>query len=345
MLTQARTQGRVLLMRAEKGSTIRLAGAIAMAMALVGVPGVASARAPQADVPLAQTLQGPAKDAYSSASLLFNNGDFAGAFTKYGAAYDLAKDPRLLYNMALCEKNTRHYAQMQVLLLRYERESGPTLSAEHKDAVDGALAAIRNLVSTVQVTSNVVNSVVSVDGETVGTTPLKDPLLLDLGKHSIVVDKSGFEPVTNVVDVTGNDTRSVAVTLVARQHVGRLVVAAEPGSTILVDGTLEGTERLDKGFAAGQHEVRVTSPGKVPFQSDLEIHDGETRMVEVSLSSEPHGATVWPWVVGGVAVAAGAAVGGYFLFKPTDTVNPIPHQGNDPYITFGSVRAPLFGAR
>jgi hypothetical protein len=115
-----------------------------MAMALVVVPGVASARPPEAaHVPLAQTLQGPAKDAYSSAGLLFNNGDFAGAFTKYRAAYDLAKDPRLLYNMALCEKNIRHYAQMQVLLLRYERESGPTLSAEHKDAVEGALAAIR----------------------------------------------------------------------------------------------------------------------------------------------------------------------------------------------------------
>jgi hypothetical protein len=100
ILPQARTQAPLCRMRAEKRSTIRLAGV--MAMALVVVPGVASARPPEAaDVPLAQTLQGPAKDAYSSAGPLFNNGDFAGAFTKYRAAYDLAKDPRLLYDMAL----------------------------------------------------------------------------------------------------------------------------------------------------------------------------------------------------------------------------------------------------
>jgi hypothetical protein len=68
----------------------------------------------------------------------------------------------------------------------------------------------------------------------------------------------------------------------------------------------------------------VTEPGKVSFQSDVELRDGETRTVEVSLQDEKHGGAVWPWIVGGAVVVAGGVVGGYFLFKPSDTTTPPP---------------------
>ena len=70
-----------------------------------------SAPAGQAQ-PLAQTLTGAARDAFTSAQILLNNGDFAGALTKYQEAYGLSKEPRLLFNMALCERNLHAYARM-----------------------------------------------------------------------------------------------------------------------------------------------------------------------------------------------------------------------------------------
>ena len=42
-----------------------------------------------------------------------------------------------------------------------------------------------------------------------------------------------------------------------------------------------------------------------------------------SLSESEHRAALWPWIVGGAVLAAGAAVGGYFLLKPSDTVTPV----------------------
>ncbi len=315
-------------------SKVRFVGPLAGALWLV--PCVASVpNAYAAETSLADSLHGAAKEAYSSAKLLFNNADYAGALTKYGLAYDLAKDPRLLYNMGLCEKNMRHYARMQSLFLRYERESGSKLSAERKAAVDEALAAIRNLVSGVHVTANLEGATVSVDGESVGTTPLGDPITLDLGKHTIVVSKAGFEPVTHVLEIAGSDEQSVAATLVVQQHVGHLVVAAESDTTIAIDDTPMATGRFDKSLPAGTHEVRVTSPGKIPFRSEVEIHDGETRTLEVSLSSEAHGSPpLWPWIAGGVALAAGAAIGGYFLFKPADRTDPVPPGPGDNHVQF-----------
>src|SRR5260370_21376365 len=95
--------------------------------------------------PLAQALSGPAREAYSSAQVLVNNGDYAGAYAKYGQAYDLSKDPRLLFNMAVCARNIHDYARMQGLLARYQREARASMAAEDKADVENALATIRTL--------------------------------------------------------------------------------------------------------------------------------------------------------------------------------------------------------
>jgi hypothetical protein len=291
-------------------------------IALVASP--ASAQAPGAgERPLAESLQGPARDAFASGRLLFNNNDFAGAATKYQQAYELSKDPRLLFDMAICERNLRAYAKMQGLLEQYERETGAGISAEDKAAVDGALSAIKNLVGTVKVAVSEAAAAVTVDGQVVGTTPLGRPLVVDLGKHTIVATKAGFETTEQTIDVAGGGEMAVTFALVAQRHVAHLVVVAEAVATILIDDKVADRGRFDGNLSPGAHEVRVTEPGKTPYKADLDLRDGETRTVQVTLESERH-AAVWPWVVGGAVAAVGLGVGGYFLFKPQDQTTPIP---------------------
>ncbi len=112
---------------------LRLAcGALVCSLALLAP--LASAQAPAAsgaiEVPLANALQGDAKAAFDSANLLIANQDFAGAITKLSQAYSLSKDPRLLFNTAICEKNLHHYARMRgTWLTQYQRDSGASLTA------------------------------------------------------------------------------------------------------------------------------------------------------------------------------------------------------------------------
>jgi hypothetical protein len=252
-----------------------------------------------------------------------NNGDSAGALSKFEQAYEASKDARLLFNMAICEKNLKAYARMQSFLARYEREAGSTISAQEKATVDDALTAIKDLVGAVTVTASGAGATVTADGEVVGTTPLGSPMVLDLGKHSIVVEKPGFDRVERDVEIRGGQATSLAFTLTAHTATGHLVVAAESGSTIVIDGKVVSQDRFDGSLAAGTHEVEVTADGKAPYRADVELRDQETRTLEVSLSSAG-GAPVWPWIAGGVAVVAGAVVGGYFLFQTHDQVTPVP---------------------
>jgi hypothetical protein len=279
-------------------------------------------------LPLGKSLTGDAREDFESAEVLVNNGDFAGAYAKFGQAYDLSKDPRLLFNMAICMRNQHDYARMQGLLVRYKNEAAQSMSPKEKADVDNALATIRNLVGTVKVSASEAGAAVTVDGEAVGTTPIDEPISLNLGKHTFGIRKDGFEPATRELEVAGGSETPLSLTLVVKPHVGRLIVVSDDDATVSIDGAIATKGRFDQQLAAGPHEVQVTEPSKLPFKAQVDIRDGETRSMDVTLEAEKHGAKVWPWIVGGVVLAAGASVGGYFLFRPQDKTTPVPAGQN-----------------
>ena len=278
---------------------------------------------PPPRTPLAESLSGGAKAAYDAAVILRNNSDCAGAIAKYQQAYDLAQDPRLLFDMAVCERDLRAYARMQGLLLRYEREDAAAIPPEQKAAVEAALAAIHNLVGAVHVTVSEDDADVSVDGEGAGKTPLAAPVVLDLGQHALAVKKEGFEPVERTVAISGGNETSVTIALVRQPHPAQFRLAAEAAATIVIDARELAHGAFDGQLAPGAHDVQVTEPGRKTYETRIVLGDGETRTLEVTLEPEHH-AVIWPWVAGGVALVVGASIGGYFLFRPQDTRGPGP---------------------
>jgi hypothetical protein len=210
---------------------------------------------------------------------------------------------------------------MQGLLEEYLRDSGPRLSADERAMVDGALAATKKLVATVTLTANEDGATVLVDGEPVGSTPLVWPVVVDLGNHVLVVKKAGFDPVTQSIDVAGGSESTIVVTLHPPSHVARVVVRSDDAATVIVDGAVVAQGHFEGRLAPGGHEVRVTESGKRPYETKVELREGELRTMQVTLESESSHA-VWPWVVGAAVVVGGAVVGGYFLLRPPDESAP-----------------------
>jgi|HubBroStandDraft_1064217.scaffolds.fasta_scaffold10765_2 PEGA domain-containing protein len=296
------------------------------ALTLGSTPALAqtSAHAIKRQQPLTQSLSGSAREAFTAAQVLVNNGDFTGAMTKFGQAYDLSKDPRLLFNMAVCARNLHDYARMQGLLVRYQHDGAVGMSAEDNADVENALAAIRTLVGRVKVSVNEADASVVVDGQRVGTTPLAESIVLNLGKHTVSVSKDGFQSSEQTLDLGGGTETSLSVTLVVQRHAGHLIVASDPNATVVIDGQSAAKGGFDGPLPVGTHEVQVTESGKLAYKAQVDLRDGETRSLDVTLENESQGAPIWPWIVGGVAVAAGAAIGGYFLFQPQETTTSVP---------------------
>lgn len=288
-------------------------------------PQAAPAPAPPAPPPpLAESLTGGAKADYDAAVLLLKNNDFAGAEIKFQSAYDQAKDARLFFNLAACEKNQRHYAKTIAFLERYRAEGGERLTQADRDEADRLLLALRPYASNLSVTSDPPGAKVYVDDEPVGTTPLANPLRVDIGHRRVRLTKDGFADVVNEINVTGRGDMSVSATLRPVTHEGRLVVHAAPEDTIALDGSVVATGQYDAPVPSGGHQLRVTAEGKVPFLSEVLVKDDEPRTIDVTLESAKAGVPAWVWIAGGVLVAGGLGTGAYFALKPGTTTQAPP---------------------
>lgn len=315
-------------------------------------PAPAAAPAPPPEPPppsapsLADTLTGEGKADYEAGKLLYGDGDNAGALVKFTAAYEKAKDPRLLWNMAACEKNLRHYSNVLALVRRYLGEGDTLLTPADKTEAETLIKAIEPLTVSLELAVSEPGAKVFVDEKLVGETPLAAPVVVDLGLRRIRVQKEGFEEYKE--DLTAGD--SPKVKLVAKLekvvHEATLSVTARPRDEISLDGTVRGLGTWKGIVPSGGHTLRVTAPEMRAYQAEIFLRDRETRNVNVTLEKEVKAASpvpTWLWIGGGVLLAGGVAVAGYYLFKPEDrpaetpvgTLDPGSVQASFPFGTFG----------
>ncbi len=300
---------------------------------------------PPSAPPLSESLTGDAKADYDAGKLLYGDGDNAGALVKFTAAYEKAKDPRLLWNMAACEKNLRHYSSVLALVRRYLAEGETLLAPSDKAEAETLLAAIAPLTISLELVVDQPGAKVFVDDKLVGETPLAAPIVVDLGLRRIRIQKEGFEEYKE--DLTAGD--SPKVKLVAKLekilHEATLSVSARPRDEIYLDGTLRGLGAWKGIVPSGGHTLRVTAPEMRAYQAEITLRDRETRNVSVTLEKDvkPAGPVpAWVWIGGGALLLGGASVAGYFIFKPEDRPAETPVGTLDP----GSIQASFpFGGR
>lgn len=285
--------------------------------------------------PLSQALSGEAKAAYDEGRLLVDDKDYAGAFAKFKRAHELSSEPRLLWNMAVCEKELRHYANAGALVSRYLAEGGSLLGAESRANAEATLHALQNLYSPLSLKGVPPQTKVLLDGVAVAESPLAADLLVDVGTHELELSNPGYEPYRRKFDVPGMTPVELSVELTPVATTARLALSARPDSAALsVDGRVVGYGRWEGVLGAGQHGVRVSAAGYATYQADVDLAVNKRRTIDVDLVAERH-AAIWPWIVGGAVVAAGAAVGGYFLFRSE------PAAGASPSGQLGAVQLPV----
>lgn len=270
-----------------------------------------------------------AKAEYEAGRILYADKDYANSIVKFQRAHELSNDPRLLWNVAVCQKNLRRYSKMLATIRRYRKEAGAILSEEEQIQATEIIKTVEAFVSALKLRSNEDGADVLIDEEKVAITPVKEPIFVDVGTRKIRLKKRGFKDTLITREVTGGGEFSLDVILDKEIHRGRLLVLAGKKDLILLDGKAVGQGRWEGSMPSGGHTLRVTASGMTPYQSEVVIQDDQLRRVDVTLASVPRDATKTVlWIIGGAALAAGAAVGGAFLFKPASqpavegTINP-----------------------
>jgi len=299
--------------------------ALALVLSLASVASLAPRARADERPTLRESLTGEAKSAYEAARLLFDDGEFAGAETKYKVALEGSHDPRLYWNVAACEKQLRHYARAAALIDRFVKEAVSLVDPETMTQAESTLNALHQFVSSLQLRVQPLGSRVTIDGEDVGKSPLSRPIQLDLGKHTIRVEHEGYLPQEKTIEATGGGEQSLALTLPLAPIEAKLTVVSPEGDTLSIDDFVVGSGHWEGPVLPGEHQLHVTAEGKKAYDSTVRVAQGEHRTIEVTLEGEKKGPFPWAWVLGGAGVAiAGGVVGGYFLFKTQVTDEPPP---------------------
>jgi len=236
----------------------------------------------------------------------------AEALPYYQQAYELSKDPALLYNMGKAHEALEDYPAALAQYERFRREATPELRAR-VPKLDELVAGVRSKISFVSITSNVVGARVLVRDKAVGQVPAGGPLQLSLaaGPARIEVDADGYAPFKREVELRGGENTAFDAKLVSVAHAGTLVVQSEPtGGSVVVDDKQLGSAPVEQTVDSGAHTIVVRHEGYNDVTTTAVVGVGERKVVPIALEkSAPITQKWWFWTGIGAVVVAGVAVG------------------------------------
>lgn len=258
---------------------------------------------------------------------------YGDALDAYARSYEIEPAPALLYNKGRTLQALGRFPEALAELRRFAAEAPPELRAK-VPLLDGLIQEIAGRVATLALTSNVDGARVHVRDVLVGTTPFKEPLLLNAGAATIQIEAEGYFPVTKQVSLPAAATLTIDVPLVSKATTGLVVVhASEKGATLAVDGKHVGVTPIELSLPAGTHKLLLAHPDRADLDTSVLVKAGESTSLDLALPSKSIFKRPIFWVgVGVVTAGIVAAVVVSQIEKPADRGSIEPGQVASPLV-------------
>jgi hypothetical protein len=234
---------------------------------------------------LSDSLPADVKNEYEAGKILFEDGDYATALLKFQDAYARTTDARLLWNVGACLKNLRHYAKAIEILRTYLADTSGKLTPQDRQDATDLMGAIEPFTTSVTFKVSEDGAALWLDDAPIGSSPLPQSVLVDLGARRLRVQKDGFRLVDKEIAVGG--VKDAVVEVVLEKSGGHLELVVASDATVVLDDKSVGQGpliRLD--LSVGGHALRITAPAMHPYQGDVTIEDGQTRTLAIKLEPD-----------------------------------------------------------
>lgn len=285
-----------------------------------------------------------ATDVAARAAALKKKGDaamdalnYADAVAAYTEAYEVGKDPAVLYNKGRALQALGRYPEAVAELERFRAEAPPELRAK-VPKLDALIDEVRAHVSTLTVTCGVAGAHVRVGGREIGVTPLAKPVALVAGKARLEISADGYLPYAKELELPGGGALTIDAALVKQVGNGFLVVQSPiAGASVFVDGKVQGTAPIEVSLPEGAHVVVLRREGYDEGESKASVVAGERRTLTIDLAKRA-GITSkwWFWTGVGVVVVGGVVVTAALLTErsPSSGDSFSPSRVSGPLLTF-----------
>ena len=241
--------------------------------------------------PIRDELSPEGKKAWDAALELFNAKDYARAVVEFQRAYDLSKNPRILYNIAVCERQQLHYARAVDVFQRELAEANGKVPQREIDDIKATIDVLKAFVTTLDLQVDEPGAAVAIDDLDAGTTPLAKPLAVDVGKHAIKIHKDGFKEAVVEIEIhqgDGPQKKSVHLEPVKATVLADVSATGAPAASIWIDGTDMGPAPFKGRLEIGRHTIQARAPGFVTATQTSDIAAGQPLALTLTLAPERH---------------------------------------------------------
>jgi hypothetical protein len=125
-----------------------------------------------------------------------------------------------------------------------------------------------------------------VDGDILGTVPSSPTI--EPGRHQVSIEREGFEPFAQWVELNSGQTitLNVSLTAITLEQGTLLIAGAVSGAQVSVDGRPRGNTPAIVEIEPGQHLVEVRAEGYEPFSQTVTVAPGARVTLDPTLVEE-----------------------------------------------------------
>ena len=246
--------------------------------------------------PLSEQLTGEAKKHFDAGVVLGNRKQWDAARTSFQAAYDASspKNPRVLFNVAIAERELGRYAAAIDTFRRELTEGKGQLTTEEENEIRAVMTALEKYVAQITIIVNEPGAEVFIDNDRVPADKLPGPISVPIGERRIRVTKAGFADATESVQLAGGASRPVNITLVPLVKTSLVTVEVQgPANAVIkVDGKEVGSASPEKPYqgrvlvSEEKHVFSAEAPGFVTQSSPGVVRDKENLTIRLVLAPE-----------------------------------------------------------
>jgi hypothetical protein len=257
--------------------------------------------------PLRDQLPPDAQKQWDSAIALYQKGQWDGARTSFYAAWEASKNPRVLFNVAICDKNLGRYARAIETLKKELADGKGQLAADEEADVKSQISGLEQFVAELTIDVSEPGAEVYVDETKVGTSPLPAPVPVQLGERHVRVVKAGFIEGRETIELKGGASGRVNVKLApsVKTTLVNVSVIGPSNAVVKVDGKEVGQApyKGQVGVSAEPHQFSAEAPGYVTATQAALVREGEPLTLTLQLAQDqqkgkllvlakPEGATI-----------------------------------------------------
>ena len=254
------------------------------------IAGETSAYAQPKKKTLREQLPAEAQKHWDTALALYQRGQWDGARTSFNAAYDASKNPRVLFNVAVCEKNLGRYARA-IEVFKKELEDGKgQLSSEEEADVKQQITGLEQFVAQLTVDVSEPGAEIFVDENKVGVSPLAAPVSVQLGERHVRAAKPGFADARETIELKGGASGRVTLKLAPAKQTSlvNVNVVGPARAVVKIDGKEVGPApyRGQVEVSASPHEFSAEATDYVPAVQSVIVRENEPLNLTLQLSQQ-----------------------------------------------------------